>query len=347
MVRARGLEMLVTALISWGAARAYILSTETRSQKPIKPEASSQQLPSNFTNVPQAGFTPSPARSIKIALGPLPFETHSGTMRITLARPARTRPARDVELLENDKAVVTKKAPEAPTQTTEPPLQQLALQDTPKPKVLGSAWILARNGGDAASLARSGQLGGSQIGIRILQPIFGGSGRYSLNATGRLSAPLKFREGKEAAIGLAVRKNGVIPVELGFERRFTLDRYGRNAFALIAASGISDFPVTKGLTLTGYGQTGIVGFRSKDFFADGALSLDHPIGQSKSAPFSLGAAIWGATQPGSSRIDIGPQVTVRLLKTPTPMRISAQWRFRIDGKAQPASGPAITIGTDF
>ena len=61
----------------------------------------------------------------------------------------------------------------------------------------------------------------------------------------------------------------------------------------------------------------------------------------------IGGGAWGGVQPGLSRLDIGPSATVRLRVGGTTVRASADYRFRISGDAAPASGPALTLATDF
>lgn len=87
-----------------------------------------------------------------------------------------------------------------------------------------------------------------------------------------------------------------------------------------------------------------MGFRSRDFFADGKLSLLSPI---RRTPLKLGASLSGGAQPGVERLDMGPELQVRLPLVPVAARIGIEWRERIAGRAAPASGPAITLGADF
>ena len=82
--------------------------------------------------------------------------------------------------------------------------------------------------------------------------------------------------------------------------------------------------------------------RSRDLFVDGAARVGARIGG-----VDVGGGVWGAAQPGLARLDIGPQASVRLPLAGTGIRLSADWRFRIAGDAAPASGPTLTVGTDF
>jgi hypothetical protein len=62
---------------------------------------------------------------------------------------------------------------------------------------------------------------------------------------------------------------------------------------------------------------------------------------------SLGVALSGGAQPGVSRLDIGPQLQIRLPLPQGGARLSVEWRERIAGDAKPGSGLAITLAADF
>ncbi|MFT3966833.1 MAG: hypothetical protein QM690_13230, partial [Sphingobium sp.] len=128
-------------------------------------------------------------------------------------------------------------------------------------------------------------------------------------------------------------------------RREGLSEGGRSACAVLMAGGIDPVEIGQGFRLDGYAQAGIVGFNRRDGFADGRLTLERPL--AGASAIALGAGLWGGTQPGASRLDIGPQASIRLRAGSTALRIGAEWRERIAGNAAPSSGPALSIGTDF
>jgi len=99
-----------------------------------------------------------------------------------------------------------------------------------------------------------------------------------------------------------------------------------------------------GLEAEAYAQAGVVGFHRGDLFADGKFSLFSPIGRS---PLRLGASVSGGAQPGVERLDVGPEVQVRLPLPRLATRLSVEWRERIAGQALPSSGLAVTLGADF
>jgi hypothetical protein len=210
-----------------------------------------------------------------------------------------------------------------------------------------SAWAILRPASSGPILATNGQLGASQAGIRIQQPLFRSNERALIALNLRLSAPLDQQQGREAGIGLVTRPIKRIPVELIFERRVALDRGGRNALALIAAGGFDDKPLVSKVSLSGYAQAGMVGFARNDGFIDGALRVEQALLDRNHTGLRVGAGLWGAAQPRVTRIDVGPILAVKQRVGSANVRISAEYRWRVAGQARPASGPAISIGTDF
>jgi len=162
----------------------------------------------------------------------------------------------------------------------------------------------------------------------------------ALSLTARTSTALSARQG-EASTGVAFRRG---PVSLLAERRFALDRGGRNDWSLTFVAGVDDVRLPHDMRLDGYAQAGLVG---RDGFADGALRVERTVLTSMRDRLSVGVGSWGSIQPGVSRLDIGPQLVARVSPAGRPLRISAEWRQRIAGNARPGSGPAITLGSDF
>lgn len=210
-----------------------------------------------------------------------------------------------------------------------------------------SAWAIIRPAAMAAVLATAGQLGASQAGVRIQQPIIERDARPLVAINLRLSTPVDQNLGSEAGIGFAARPIKRVPVEFIVERRVALDRGGRNAFAVIAAGGLDDKPVIRAVKMSGYAQTGIVGFGHKDRFIDGALRIEQPLRDDNRTGLRIGGGLWGAAQPDVARLDAGPILALKQGVGSVNLRISAEYRWRIAGQARPASGPALSIGTDF
>lgn len=202
-----------------------------------------------------------------------------------------------------------------------------------------SAWLLARGEG-GTTLAPGGTLGGSQAGTRLLYRLNDDAGQ-PLSLSARIYAPLRRMQESEAAVGLDWRPSAGLPIHLLIERRVRLGSEGRSAFsATIYGGGSVD--LGHGWRIDGYAQAGIVGTRSRDAFVDGSARIARPMG-----PIETGAAVWGAAQPGASRVDAGPQLTLPIRTRSAALRLSAEYRFRLAGDALPPSGPVLTLGVDF
>jgi hypothetical protein len=194
-------------------------------------------------------------------------------------------------------------------------------------------------------LASAGALGGSQAGLRISwqpRPRVGVHLRTStaLIPRGRNSHSMA---GGEGSVGISYQPVGALPLRLLAERRQRLGPAlggGRNAFAFLAEGGISDRELAHGIRLDGYGQAGVVGARSRDWFADRALSATYPF----MPRFAVGGGVWGGAQPGLSRFDAGPRLSYQLNPR---LRMHLDYRFRVTGRADPPSGPALTIAGGF
>jgi hypothetical protein len=205
-----------------------------------------------------------------------------------------------------------------------------------------SAWLVARGEG-AATLAPGGTLGGSQAGLRVAfrpftdQPV-------ALFA--RASRPLQSR-GAEAAVGIEVQPFARIPVRAAIEQRVAIEDGAAEGTALSLVGGIDDVGLAGGFRLSGYGQAGVIGLRRRAGFVDGAASVTRPVAAWGDTELLLGAGIWGAAQPGLSRLDIGPRAELRLPIASERVRLGLEWRERIAGNARPGSGPALTLGADF
>lgn len=195
-------------------------------------------------------------------------------------------------------------------------------------------------------LASAPLLGGSQAGVRIDYRLARGAAGQ-LSAYGRLSRAFVGASSEEVALGLAWRP-ARLPVSLLAERRQRIGPGGRNGFALIAAGGFGPRDIARRVEAEGYAQAGLVGLPGADGFADGKASLGYRLTQGAApARVTVGASLSGSAQPGAERLDIGPEMRLRLPLGGFGLRLSAEWRARIAGDARPASGPAITLVSDF
>ena len=194
-----------------------------------------------------------------------------------------------------------------------------------------STWAMLRGTPGQASLAGTGTLGGSQAGARLLW-------RFNphLAASLRTTAPVNSQRGGEAAIGVRYQPFTSIPVAITAERRKAFGQYGagRNAFAAFVEGGLYGRPLPLSSSLDAYLQAGIVGARTRDWFVDGQAAVTRPIYRN----FSAGLGVWGGAQPGLSRLDAGPRVSMRV---GSRMRVHLDYRHTLVGNAQPGSGGAL------
>lgn len=205
-----------------------------------------------------------------------------------------------------------------------------------------SAWLVARGAGDA-TLAPGGTLAGSQAGLRIgWRPRPG----QPVALFTRASRPLQTK-GAEVALGVEVQPLERVPVRAALEQRFALEDGAAEGTALSLIGGVSDVRLAGGLRLDAYGQAGIIGLSRRAGFVDGAASIVRPVASWGETDVRLGAGLWGAAQPGLSRLDIGPRAELRLPIAGRRVRLGVEWRERVAGNARPDSGPALTLGADF
>ena len=222
-----------------------------------------------------------------------------------------------------------------PMQTTAPAIAAARFD-----RIQLTMWAMLRNRQSLlsapTSLASGGTLGGSQAGARLFYNF-----SPMISAVVRSSSDVG-RRGGEVAGGVRVRPLRNIPLWITAERRQALGKYGggRNAFALFAESGVYGRPMPFGFTLDGYVQAGVVGMKSRDLFADGAVAFTRPVYRQ----FSAGFGIWGGVQPGLYRVDAGPRVTMQVRRN---VRVHFDYRQRLAGNAEPGSGPTVTLAGDF
>lgn len=202
-----------------------------------------------------------------------------------------------------------------------------------------SLWLIARGSGTGAGL-NAAQLGASQAGARVTYAL-GAERRFAL--VGRLATPLS-GGGREAAVGVEWRPAGA-GLRVFAEQRLPLDG-GRGGPSAGVIGGL-DRAIGEGFQLEGYGQAGAIARRGVEGFADGAARISHPVAALGPARLDLGLGAWGAAQRGAGRLDVGPSAGLVLPLAGRNLRVTLDWRERVAGNARPASGPALSLGTDF
>ena len=198
-----------------------------------------------------------------------------------------------------------------------------------------SSWALLRGRSSGSTLASGGTLGGSQAGARLTYAF-----DRRLAAQLRTASPVGGGRGAELALGARYQPLRSVPVWINAERRQSVGDYGRSAFALFAEGGLYQRPLPWNFSLDAYLQGGIVGIGRRDLFVDGAVSATRPLFRN----YSAGFGVWGGAQPGLYRVDAGPRLSMKVRHN---IRVHADWRQRLAGKADPGSGPALTLAADF
>ncbi len=218
------------------------------------------------------------------------------------------------------------------------------------PRWSADGWLLWRRDGQspAAGGVLTPSYGASQAGVILRYRLVPGSD-FKPSAYLRTSSSLNGSAEREAALGFSLRPFGRLPLAIAGEARFT-SLPGRNILrpAAFAVTELSPFRLPMGLRGEAYGQAGYVGGAFATGFADGQLRVDRRVTPLGKGELRLGAGLWGGAQKGASRLDAGPTLTIsRPVGGTAAMRLAADWRFRVAGKAAPGSGPALTLSAGF
>ena len=137
-----------------------------------------------------------------------------------------------------------------------------------------------------------------------------------------------------------------LPLHIIAEQRLSLDG-GRSGPALLVVGGIVPTRVAGPIELEGYAQAGAVARGRVEPFADGAARLTLPLAAQAGWRLDIGAGTWAGAQRGAARADIGPTLGLVVPVSGRRVRLTADWRERVAGRARPGSGPALSVGTDF
>ncbi len=117
--------------------------------------------------------------------------------------------------------------------------------------------------------------------------------------------------------------------------------------AAYAVTELAPFRLPFGASGEVYLQGGYVGGRFATAFVDGQARVERPLARVGETELRAGAGAWGGAQKGAARLDVGPTAALAFNLGEARGRLSADYRFRITGDAQPASGPALTISAGF
>jgi hypothetical protein len=210
------------------------------------------------------------------------------------------------------------------------------------------AYSFWRAGISSSGFASGGQYGGSQSGFIAtfwLQNAGKQFQQQRLAVLVRAAISHRDTQERELATGIKWRPSPKLPVTLTAERRFRNAR--PDAFAIYAAGGVSDLPLPMKFRLNTFGQAGAVSGKGGGKFFDGIARADRKIAATPNVAAHVGAGIWAGGQRDILRVDVGPSLRTDIAVRKVNFRLTADWRFRVAGDANPGNGPAITLSTSF
>jgi hypothetical protein len=211
----------------------------------------------------------------------------------------------------------------------------------------GDAWLLLRRDTTTPITSGRGSYGLSQVGAVLRYRIAPANGHRPA-AFARASTALADVGGPEVAAGLTGRPLARVPVAFAAEVRASELYSGTSVHpAVFAYSEVRPLKLPLGARGEAYFQGGYVGGRFATPFVDGQMRVDRELARFGPAELRAGGGAWGGAQKGAKRLDVGPGATIALDLDGTPLRMSADWRFRVAGDANPSSGPALTVSTGF
>lgn len=223
------------------------------------------------------------------------------------------------------------------------------LRAAPERRWSADGWLMWRRGGEmpASGLAPS-TYGASQGGMIL---------RYRLAPSSPLRPTLYLRgtgamDGSgeaDSAFGFSVRPLARLPVSLAVEGRLSRLEGGRVVArpAVMAVTELMPQPMPLSMRLEAYAAAGYVGGPGGTAFVDGQLRVDHHVASFGPAELRAGGGVWGGAQHGAGRLDMGPSASVGVREGRINARLAVDWRLRVAGTSQPASGPAVTLATGF
>jgi hypothetical protein len=209
------------------------------------------------------------------------------------------------------------------------------------------SWLLLRRDTSTSIPTGRPSYGRSQAGT-ALRYRFAPSSSHNPQAYLRASAALAGAREQEVALGLSARPLSRMPLRLAVEARASQTLAGSELrLAGYAVTELPTFRLPLGLRGEAYAQWGYVGGEFATPFVDGQARAERPTARIGSTELSFGAGIWGGMQKGSGRLDAGPAAAATFQIGKGFGRVSADYRFRIAGGAEPSSGPALTLSAGF
>lgn len=210
------------------------------------------------------------------------------------------------------------------------------------------AWLLVRGGSGGTSLGPAAAIYGATQAGGVLRYRLAPGNRHKPAAYVRATAALNGSGEREAALGLSARPVGAVPIVVAAEGRVT-GVPGRTVLrpAVLAYTELPQIALPEAARAEMYLQGGYVGGTGASPFIDGQLRVDRRVAEFGALEFRAGGGVWGGAQRGAGRLDAGPSASLAFRGTAGAARVGFDWRFRIAGAADPASGPALTVSAGF
>ncbi len=208
-------------------------------------------------------------------------------------------------------------------------------------------WLLWRDDSTTPLLTGRPSYGRSQAGVVARYRLAPSSG-HAPQAYLRASAALQGAREEEAALGLSARPLAAVPVRVAAELRASQRVTGTQLRpAVYAVTELAPQSLPLGASAEAYAQAGYVGGTAHTAFVDGQVRVDRSVARHDDFDLRAGGGAWGGAQRGSARLDVGPSASLTFDLGEARGRLAADYRFRVAGDAQPASGPALTLSAGF
>lgn len=294
-------------------------------------------------------YLPPPRTTLEAARAPIASRSFAGAARLV---------AHALLLREGYKTQDTLRSPPSPARLaaaeaglpapTYAPIAAAAMREpNPRSRWAMDAWALWRDDSSTPVAAGTPSYGRSQMGT-VMRYRLAPASDHAPQLYLRGSLALEGAKEREVALGASARPIPVIPVRLAAEARLNDTANGTEPRA--AAYAVSEFPplaLPGQVTGEAYVQAGYVTGDFETAFVDGQARLTRELAGSDDFRLAAGAGAWGGAQENAGRLDIGPSAALNFRIGQAQGRVSADYRFRVAGNAQPASGPALTLSAGF
>lgn len=361
--RGKPLVALAGVMLFWVAARAFgPVDALLETPLPLPPTVAGRVEPEPAT-VPHVARPVAEAAPVRLASEEVQPQRQP-------LRPATKVQAPPVMIRVAERASPPAKVQPLQPAPAPPPTRHLAPAPAPAPVPFGAvpadvraarrwsadAWVLWRDkASSGAALVGSGTYGASQAGA-ILRYRLSPDSSVDPRAYLRVTTVLTGNPEHEAAAGLAVRPLRDLPVDLLVEGRVL--RYEGDARlrpsetrvrpAAMAVIGPPPISLPMNARAEAYAQVGYVGGKGDTPFADGQLRVVTDSAELDRFRIEAGVGAWGGAQRGVERLDIGPTVAARFpIGGGLFARAGLDWRQRVAGRAEPDSGPVLTVSAGF